>query len=70
MQKIAKIHNPFDLSEIGEVPFTDWDTVEEFLAEAYHLYRHRAHWQPKHKRITILATLPELCRKSLSSSLC
>ncbi|WP_261833370.1 aldehyde dehydrogenase family protein [Vibrio ishigakensis] len=63
MQKIAKIHNPFDLSEIGEVPFTDWDTVEEFLAEAYHLYRHRAHWQPKHKRITILGNIARIMQE-------
>lgn len=54
---------PFDGAFIQNVPAADADTVEKALATAYGLYRNRAGWIPKHKRIEILRKAAEIIKE-------
>jgi len=46
--------NPFDLSPIGSVSITNWETVDKYLEVAHGLFRNRKNWLPKTVRIEIL----------------
>jgi len=54
---------PFDGAFIQNVPAADANTVEKALATAYGLYRDRAGWIPKHKRIEILRKTAEIIKE-------
>lgn len=52
--------NPYDLQTIGDVPLTEWETVDAYLAQAHQLFRNRKAWLPAFKRIAILKKAGEL----------
>ncbi|NMM42899.1 aldehyde dehydrogenase family protein [Rhodospirillaceae bacterium KN72] len=54
---------PYDGAEIGTVPTTDQAGIEAALDAAYGIYRNRASWIPKARRITILRRTAELIRE-------
>ena len=54
---------PFDGAFIQNVPAADADTVEKALATAHGLYRNRAGWIPKHKRLEILRKTAEIIKE-------
>ena len=49
-----QVVNPFDLSPIGSVEWTDWETIDKYLDIAHGLFRNRKNWLPAHKRIEVL----------------
>ncbi|MEP2734777.1 MAG: aldehyde dehydrogenase family protein [Erythrobacter sp.] len=57
-----KVVNPFDLSPIGEVPTTDWETVDGYLAKADALYKDRSSWMKPHERAAILHKAMEIMK--------
>ncbi|MBF0192899.1 MAG: aldehyde dehydrogenase family protein [Magnetococcales bacterium] len=49
-----EVVNPFNLTAIGSVPLTTWQTVDGYLECAHNLFRKRSNWLPAFKRIEIL----------------
>ena len=57
---MLEVVNPFDLKPIGEVPETEWDTIDGYLDTANQLHRNRKNWLPAHQRIAILKKTAQL----------
>ncbi|MGL6312865.1 aldehyde dehydrogenase family protein [Vibrio sp. WXL103] len=60
MQTLAKVYNPYDLSEIGQVAQDNWDTVDSYLAQGTQLYKQRDLWLPTHRRVEVLRKIAAL----------
>lgn len=60
---MQKVVNPFDLSEIGEVPTHDWDEVDGYLAKAAELHADRSQWLKTHERADILHKVVKIMRE-------
>ncbi len=58
-----QVVNPFDLSTIGEVPTSDWETVDGYLAKAHALARDRSQWKKPHERAAILHRAMEIMKE-------
>lgn len=52
--------NPYDQQVIGAVELTSWQTVDQWLEDAWRLSRDRAQWLSAHRRIAILKTCSRL----------
>ena len=51
---MLEVVNPYDLSQIGEVPTVTWGEVDQYLATATKLSKDRKARLPEHQRIEIL----------------
>lgn len=60
MTKTLEVVNPYDLSVIGALPLTDWQTVDGYLETANQLHRKRSNWLPAYKRIEVLKKTAKL----------
>ena len=60
--EMLPVVNPYDLSDIGSVPLSDWDIVDGYLNIAHGLYRNRKCWLPKTKRIDVLTKTAALMK--------
>jgi len=58
-----EVVNPFDLSVIGSVPTSDWETVDGYLAKAQALHRDRSGWMKPHERAAILHRAMEIMKE-------
>ncbi len=54
MSNTLTVVNPYDLSPIGEVTLSQWDTIDNYLETAKSLHSSRDQWLSADKRITIL----------------
>ena len=55
--------NPFDLSEIGQVPTAEWDEIDAFLTRAHELSEDRSTWMKTHERAGILEKVVEIMKE-------
>jgi acyl-CoA reductase-like NAD-dependent aldehyde dehydrogenase len=55
-----EVRNPFDLSPVATVDIVDRSGIEQALAVASRLFRHRDSWLPAHQRSAILHCTAEL----------
>ncbi|MGL6261461.1 aldehyde dehydrogenase family protein [Vibrio sp. WXL210] len=60
MQTLAKVYNPYDLSEIGQIAQDNWDIVDSYLAQGLQLYKQRDLWLPTYRRVEILRKIAAL----------
>lgn len=51
---VLEVVNPYDLTTIGSVPRTGWETIDAYLERAKRLYSDKDQWLPAHQRIDIL----------------
>ncbi len=54
MSQSLKVYNPFDLSEIDDIPMVGKADVDKALGKAHDLFTNRSNWIPTHERIAIL----------------
>jgi len=54
------VTNPFDGSELAQIPLNSADDVENALANAYALFADRNSWLPVYQRIEILEKVVEI----------
>ena len=50
-----QVVNPYDLSPIGSVSLSNWNTIDKYLEIAHGLFRNRNFWLSTTKRIDVLA---------------
>jgi len=51
---VQEVCNPYDLTTIGTVSLSNWNTIDKYLDTAHSLFRCRSRWLPAYKRIDIL----------------
>ncbi len=54
------VYAPYDRSLIDELPYTSWDHIDAYLAEAERCFLKRSEWLPAWRRIEILTALADL----------
>lgn len=60
MSTIIDVHSPFDGTLVGSVTTSSPEDVEKVLSTAYSLFRDRAQWLSKQKRIAVLKRTAEI----------
>ncbi len=60
--QFVEVVNPYDLKPIGQVSCVDWPIINDYLDQAYSLFRNRSSWLPTFQRIDILSRLQSLMK--------
>ncbi len=59
---ILKVHNPYSLEPVGEVPLREWSFADRWLESAVRLHRDRENRPPGYQRIAILERAATIMR--------
>jgi len=64
---MLKVHNPYNLTLIKEIPQVGKEEVDKALSTAYGLFQNRDRWLPAHERIAILERTAEIMKSQVEA---